>query len=108
MLLRGSNPPQLQPSNHRPKNGQERGFAVKNAQKKILLLGSFGAMLLSATLLISPANAGILSHCTSCTAISATGAHVTATCHVAPIDACFCPLTGTIVKNNCQFVGAKK
>ncbi|HLJ25414.1 MAG TPA: hypothetical protein VKY85_01770 [Candidatus Angelobacter sp.] len=71
-------------------------------KKKMLLLGSFGAMLLSAALLVMPADASVTSHCTGCTAIDSTGATVTSTCHVRPIDSCFCPLTGTIISNNCS------
>ncbi len=76
--------------------------------KKFLLLGSFAAMLFSAALLVKPANAGVTSHCTSCTAVDATGVAITAACHVRPIDSCFCPLTGKIIANNCFFIGVKK
>lgn len=82
---------------------------MSNGKKKMmLLLGSLGAMLLSVTLLMAPANGSVTSHCTSCTAIDSTGVAVTSTCRIRPVDSCFCPLTGKIIANNCQFVGAKK
>lgn len=65
-------------------------------------------MLLSVALLVVPANARVTLHCTSCTVIDSTGATVTATCHVRPVDSCFCPLSGRIISNNCQFIGVKK
>lgn len=70
-------------------------------KKMILICGSIAALLISLSLVIAPANASITSHCTSCTAIDGAGNLVTSGCHVAPIDACFCPLTGKIVTNNC-------
>jgi hypothetical protein len=88
---------------HGPLERAEReNFHVK---KKMLLLGSLGAMLLSAALLVVPANAAIGSHCTHCTAIDSNGVSVTAVCHVRPVDACFCPLSGRIIQNNCFFIG---
>jgi len=82
---------------------------MKNVKKKALLFGSVAAMLLTSALLMTPANAqGILRHCTSSTAVTSAGTKVTSKCQVAPIDACFCPLSGTIISNNCQFVGAKR
>ena len=81
-----------------PHSGEEREPDVK---KRMLLFASFAAVILSLALLITPAGASVTSHCTSCTAIDSTGAKVTSTCHVAPIDACFCPLSGQIISNNC-------
>lgn len=72
-----------------------------DVKKKILLLVSLGAMVLSAALLTTPASANFTSHCTSCTAIDSSGNTITSGCHVAPIDACFCPLSGHIISNNC-------
>lgn len=74
-----------------------------DVKKKILLLVSLGAMVLSAALLTTPASANFTSHCTSCTVIDSSGNTVTSGCHIAPIDACFCPLSGKIVKDNCLF-----
>lgn len=94
----------FQEQSFRQHQGERReSFQVKN---KMLLWLSLAAMLMSAVLLIAPANASVTSHCTHCTAVDSTGATVTATCHVRPIDGCFCPLTGTITFNNCQFIGA--
>jgi hypothetical protein len=75
-------------------------------KKKTLLLASIAATLLSVALLIAPANAVVTAGCTKCTATDSTGKSVTANCQVAPIDSCFCPLSGTITKNGCSFVGA--
>lgn len=69
-------------------------------RKKMLLLVSVGAMILSVALLIAPANA-FTPHCTSCSALDSNGNTVTATCHVRPVDSCFCPLSGQIISNNC-------
>lgn len=69
-------------------------------KNKALLFGSLAAMVLSAVLLIVPAQA-FTPHCTSCTAVGANGVAVTANCSVRPIDSCFCPLSGHIVFNNC-------
>lgn len=74
-----------------------------DVKKKILLLVSLAAMVLSAALLTTPASANFTSHCTSCTVIDSSGNTVTSGCHIAPIDACFCPLSGKIVKDNCLF-----
>lgn len=70
-------------------------------KKKMLLLVTIAALVCSFALLISPASASVTSHCTSCTGLDANGNQVTSTCRVAPIDACFCPLSGHIISNNC-------
>lgn len=69
-------------------------------KKKMLLLVSVGAMVLSAALLITPAKA-FSRNCTTCTGLDSKGNTITATCEVRPIDACICPLTGTITNNGC-------
>lgn len=69
-------------------------------RKKMLLLVSVGAVILSVALLIAPANA-FSPHCTTCTGLDSSGNPITATCKVRPIDACICPLTGTITNNGC-------
>ena len=70
-------------------------------KKKMLLLVSIVAVLLSGALLIAPANASVTSHCTSCTAVDSNGNSVTSRCRIAPVDSCSCPLTGKITFNNC-------
>jgi hypothetical protein len=70
-------------------------------KKKMLLLGSIGAMLLSAALLVMPANAAITSTCSGCTFLDSNGNLVTVACKVRPIDLCSCPVIGNLVRNNC-------
>ncbi|HLJ26292.1 MAG TPA: hypothetical protein VKY85_06250 [Candidatus Angelobacter sp.] len=72
----------------------------------MLLLGSFAAMLLSAGLLVIPANADITSHCTDCTKDEGTFVIVSA-CKPTGVDGCFCPLSNPTT-NNCFFIGAEK
>lgn len=70
-------------------------------KRKMLLLASIAATLLSSVLLIAPANAvGFI--CTDCSGIDSNGHKVKANCQVQPIDSCFCPLSGTITQNNCR------
>lgn len=71
-------------------------------KRKMLLLGSIVATLLSSVLLIAPANAGAAFTCTDCTGVDSNGHKVKANCQVQPIDSCFCPLSGTITQNNCR------
>ena len=70
-------------------------------KKRTLLLTSFAAMIVSAALLIAPDHAMAGFRCTSCTVIDSSGNRVSASCQVAPVDSCFCPLSGTIIKNGC-------
>ena len=65
-------------------------------KKKMLLLGSFGAMCLSAVLLLT-SSAGAFPHrCTTCT-----NATQTAFCEPLTADSCSCPLPGPLKVNSC-------
>jgi hypothetical protein len=91
-------------SGHKPHSSSAQRKVRKResyVKKKVLLLVSVCAMILSLALLMSPASASVTSHCTSCTALDSNGNAVTSTCHVAPVDSCFCPLSGKIIQNNC-------
>ena len=70
-------------------------------KRKMLLPASFFAIILSAALLLIPDHAVAGFRCTTCTAVDSSGNRTTANCQVAPVDSCFCPLSGTIVKNGC-------
>ncbi len=87
------------------KRAESGNFDVK---KKMLLLGSFAAMLLSAVLLVMPVNASVTSHCTDCTKLINGTALEVATCKPTGVDGCFCPLPPPLFSNNCFFVGADK
>jgi len=86
--------------------GRKREPEVKN--NKVLLLGSFAAMILSAALLITPARASVSSHCTNCSKLINGTTLEVADCKVTGVDGCFCPLTPPLFSNNCFFVGADK
>jgi hypothetical protein len=78
-----------------------------DVKKKMLLLGSFGTMLLGVALLITPVNASVTSHCTHCTKqVSPTVVEVAA-CKPVGVDGCMCPLPPPLSFNNCFFIGAQ-
>lgn len=77
-------------------------------KKKMLLFTSSAAMLLSVALLLTPNHVMAAFRCTSCIAIDSSGNRVTANCQVMPVDTCFCPLSGTIVKNGCVGITERK
>lgn len=78
--------------------GQKERIDVK---RKVLLLTSLFAIIFGVALLIAPDYATAGFRCTTCTAVDSSGNRVSANCQVAPVDSCFCPLSGTIVKNGC-------
>ena len=73
--------------------------------KKMLLLGSLGAMLLSVTLLITPAGALIGSNCTQldCGKLVDGGVAVEVhSCEQPAVTTCACPLPPPLLFNNCS------
>ncbi|HEY6350577.1 MAG TPA: hypothetical protein VI636_14315 [Candidatus Angelobacter sp.] len=74
----------------------------------MLLLVSVVAMILSAALLITPANASITSHCTDCTKLVAPTVVEVAACKPTGVDGCYCPLPPPLLSNNCFFIGGDK
>jgi hypothetical protein len=98
---------------HTVKNGQSgsskfsnhclKGKERENSQmkKKMLVLGSFGAMLLSAALLFTPPSAKAFPHrCTTCSKHVNGGTQV-AVCEPLTADSCSCPLPPPLVSNSC-------
>ena len=70
-------------------------------KKKMLVLGSFGAMLLSAALLVTPPSAKASIHrCSTCSK-SVNGTVKTATCEPLTADSCVCPLSAPLLTNSC-------
>ncbi|HLJ29742.1 MAG TPA: hypothetical protein VKY85_23745 [Candidatus Angelobacter sp.] len=76
-------------------------------KKKMLLLGSFSAMLLSAVMLIMPANASAGSSCTSKGCEQNSGHLLFASCEAVANGGCVCPLPHPTF-NGCALAGAER
>lgn len=71
-------------------------------KNKMLMLGSMGAVLLSAALLITPASASASSFCTDCAKLINGTVLVVSECKVsATVSECYCPLQPPLYFNNC-------
>lgn len=71
-------------------------------KNKMLMLGSLGAILLSAALLITPAGATTSAFCTTCTKLVNGGSALeVASCQVSTTHECFCPLQPPLHSNTC-------
>lgn len=67
--------------------------------KKMLLWASFGAMFLSAALLVTPSIASSFPHrCSFCS-----NATTTSSCEPVTADSCSCPLPHPLKTNTCDF-----
>lgn len=68
-------------------------------KRKVLLLASFGAMFLSAALLVTPSSAKQIIHrCSFCS-----NKTTTAACEPVTADSCQCPLPPPLKTNSCSF-----
>lgn len=70
-------------------------------KNKMLMLGSMGAVLLSAALLITPARASVSSFCTTCAKLINGTTLEVADCKAVATTECFCPLQPLLFYNNC-------
>jgi hypothetical protein len=71
-------------------------------KKKILMLGSVVAILLSGALLITPASAATSSFCTTCSKLVNGGsALLVSECKTSTTQVCFCPLQPPLFSNTC-------
>lgn len=75
-------------------------------KKKVLVLGSVVAMIVSTALLTTPVNAQVAKNCTTCAAIFSNGEVAIASCIPQGVHPCICPLAGRILANHCDAVGA--